>query len=97
MNSVTLSGVVAGDSEQLEISSGRRLLLFDLHVEGPPHQDPCIRIGYFLGDGAPLELKAETRVLVTGRLRHRRDTGIFCAAREILFLASRSEDANATR
>lgn len=95
MNSVTISGTVAGDSELRRLDSGRELLNFDIHVDGnKPGESPCIRCALFPMNGDPRELKAGRRVLVSGALRHRRDYGrIFVAVSELVIF----EDTRAVK
>ncbi|MGD1212156.1 MAG: hypothetical protein ABR973_12455 [Candidatus Acidiferrales bacterium] len=88
MNVVTLTGILAGDSELRRIESGRDLLNFDVYVEGRKGEDPCVHIAFFpRTDNDPREIKAGCRIMVVGAIRHRRDTGLFVAASELLIFA----------
>jgi len=84
MNSVTLTGIVCGNSELRRIESGRELLGFEIWVDGYKGKDPVVHVGYFPGENGIRELRDGARIIVRGALRHRRDAhGLFVAAKEI--------------
>lgn len=85
MNAVTVTGVLAGDTELRTIESGRQLMNIEILVDGScPGESPNVRCCYFPRNGDVREIKVGTRILVVGALRHRRDVGrLFIAVSEL--------------
>jgi hypothetical protein len=81
MNTSTVSGRVQGKPELHVTKDGRRLLNFEIAVEGPG-REPFCPCAYFLAPGESPTLEAGERVLVVGVLRHHRMRGLFVGASE---------------
>ena len=86
MNTCTISGWVQGAAELRVCKDGRRILNFEVDVEGPG-REPFCPCAYFLAPGESPTLEAGERVLVVGVLRHHRMRGLFVGASEIIILA----------
>jgi hypothetical protein len=87
VNTVSISGYVAGDSELRALNGDRELLNFDVSVDGPKGRDPIVHVAYFpRGNGDVRKIEAGRRVFVEGSLRHRVDTRLFIAARTVRVL-----------
>jgi hypothetical protein len=92
MNNVKISGRVAGDSELRTVDNGRRLLSFDVSIDGPKGKDPIVHIAYFPRESGDVQkLESGRRVLVEGALRHRFDTRLFIAARIVRLVDATNE------
>jgi hypothetical protein len=90
MNNVKISGRVEGDSELRTLENGRKLLNFDVSVDGPKGKDPIIHIAYFPSNDRDLQsIESGRRVMVIGALRHRFDSRLFVAAWSVRLLSGR--------
>jgi len=79
MNTVRVSGWVQGEPELRVTKDRRRILNFEIAVDGPGPQ-PYVPIGYILQPGENLDFKAGAKITVIGPLRHHRSRGLFVAA-----------------
>jgi hypothetical protein len=87
MNTCHVSGWVQGAPELRITKDGRRVLNFEMAIEGPGPREPYAPVAYRLAPRESVELKAGDRVFVTGPLRHHRTRGLFVGATEIMILA----------
>jgi hypothetical protein len=86
MNSCDVSGWIQGEPEVRTTKDCRRILNFEIAVDGD--NDPYVQIGFILrGDAIP-DLHAGTKVHVRGALMHHRVRGLFVAATKIHVLQS---------
>lgn len=85
MNTVSVSGFIQGAPELRVTKDGRRILNFEVAVEGPG-REPFCPIAKFIAPDENLTLEAGERVLVVGALRHHRQRGIFIGADRIYIL-----------
>jgi hypothetical protein len=89
VNTVSISGHVAGDGELRETRDGRRILNFVVGIEG--EGEPYVPVGYILAQGEVPQLHAGDRIFVEGRLKAHRIRGLFLAAKKIRVLNAPNE------
>jgi hypothetical protein len=83
MNIVNISGWVQGPPEIRVTKDGRRILNFQIAVDGPGENEPYAPIGYILAEGENPGLKPGEKIFAIGPLRHHRTRGLFVAATKI--------------
>lgn len=97
MNSCRVSGWIQSTPELRITRDSRRIINFQIAVEGPG--EPYVPCGYLLGRDEVIELRAGERVSIYGRLKHRPGRWLFLAAETIRAIeesrASEPEDAHA--
>lgn len=84
MNTCEVSGWIQGEPEVRITKDCRRILNFEIAVDGD--HEPYVPIGFIIrGDGTP-GLHAGMKVFVHGALMHHRVRGLFLAAKQIRVL-----------
>ena len=86
MNLASISGFVNGAPEIRTTKDGRRILNFEIAVEGPGKQ-PLVPVAFFLDEKESVNVEPGNRVLVMGVIRHHRVRGLFVGANEIIPIA----------